>query len=88
MDPRVLTNSSDAPIGMLLEYFKEQGCKGLGEVLPKMEFRDPKMQNLFRHCERVGFPLLFDLSGGKRDPTIYDDAGCRSLKSALILSRI
>lgn len=84
VDPRVLTNSSDAPIGMLLEYFKEQGCKGLGEVLPKMEFRDPKMQNLFRHCERVGFPLLFDLSGGKEGSYgIYDDAGLPQLEKCL-----
>ena len=31
VDPRAMTNSADAPLGDLLRYYQDQGCKGLGE---------------------------------------------------------
>jgi predicted TIM-barrel fold metal-dependent hydrolase len=56
----------------------------MGEVLPNMEFLDPKMQNLFRHCQNASFPLLFDLSGVKdRAYGIYDDCGLPQLRECL-----
>ena len=60
IDPRALTNSADAPLDYLLNYYKDMGCKGIGEVMPNLEFLDPRVQNLFKHCEAVGFPLIFD----------------------------
>lgn len=84
IDPRVLTNTSDAPLGFLLEFYRKQGCKGMGEVLPNMEFLDPKMQNLLYHCERVGFPVLFDLSAQRGHfYGIYDSAGLPQLERCL-----
>lgn len=84
IDPRVLTNTSDAPLGYLLEYYRKLGCKGMGEVLPNMEFLDPKLQNLFYHCEQTGFPVLFDLSAAKGESYgIYDDAGLPQLEQCL-----
>nr|MCR5264514.1 hypothetical protein [Clostridiales bacterium] len=34
VDPRALTNSSDAPLGILLDHYKKLGCRGIGEVMP------------------------------------------------------
>ncbi len=84
IDPRVMTNSSDAPLGHLFEYYREQGCKGIGEVMPNMAFLDPKMQNLFKHAETAEFPLIIDLSG--RDNIsygLYDDPGLPQLRQTL-----
>ena len=61
IDPRVMTNSADAPLGNLLRYFRDLGCKGIGEFMPNLPFLDPLVQNVFRHAQDVGFPLTFDI---------------------------
>ena len=84
IDPRALTNSADAPLGDLLRHYRDQGCKGIGEVMPNLAFRDPLTQNLFRHVQDVGFPLIFDISdriGG--DYGLYDDPGLPQLEASL-----
>ena len=84
IDPRVLTNSVDAPLGDLLRHYRDQGCKGIGEVMPNMPFLHPMVQNLFKHVQDVGFPLIFDISdriGG--DYGLYDDAGLPQLECCL-----
>jgi predicted TIM-barrel fold metal-dependent hydrolase len=84
IDPRVLTNTSDAPIGNLLEFYKNQGCRGIGEVLPNLAWNDPRMQNLLHCVEEIGFPLLFDMTGNRdRGYGIYDDPGMPQLEMCL-----
>ena len=51
VDPRALTNSPDAPLEDVLQYYKDRGCKGIGEVMPNMEVKDQKVQNLFKDLE-------------------------------------
>lgn len=84
VDPRALTNSPDAPLDKLLRYYKEKGCKGLGEVMPNMALSDPLVQNLFYHAEAVGLPVIFD--GAVRttnDFGLYDDPGLPQLEWTL-----
>lgn len=84
IDPRALTNSPEAPLGDVLRYYRDQGCKGLGEVMPNLPFLDPLVQNLFRHAEEVGLPLTFDIStriGGTYG--LYDDPGLPQLETSL-----
>lgn len=84
IDPRALTNSGDAPLGDILRYYQDLGCKGIGEVMPNLPFRDLRVQNLFKCVEEVGFPLIFDLSaciGGAYG--IYDDPGLPQLEECL-----
>ena len=57
IDPRAITNSPEAPLGDLLRHYKDQGCRGIGEVMPNMPLWDPKVQNLLRHAEEVGLPV-------------------------------
>ncbi|MBQ7033165.1 MAG: amidohydrolase family protein [Clostridia bacterium] len=84
LDPRVLYNTSDSPIGFLMEHYKKLGCRGLGEVLPSMDFSDPKLHNLMKCAEEVGFPFLFDLTALKGYQFgLYDDAGLPQLENAL-----
>ncbi len=62
IDPRAVSNSSDASLGKVLRYYAEQGCKGIGEVCANLHILDPKVQNLFKHVQDVGFPLTFHLA--------------------------
>lgn len=84
IDPRAMTNSADAPLDILLSYYKEKGCRGLGEVMLNVPLMNPMVQNLFRHAESVGLPVIFDGSdqvGG--DFGLYDDPGLPQLEHTL-----
>jgi uncharacterized protein len=84
IDPRALTNSADAPLDRLLRYYRDQGCKGLGEVMLNVPVMDAMVQNLFKHTQDVGLPVIFDGSdqvGG--DFGLYDDPGLPQLEHTL-----
>ena len=84
VDPRALTNSPDAPLGDLLRHYRDEGCKGIGEVTANLPILDPMVQNLFKHVQDVGFPLTFHLSphiGGYYG--LYDDPGLPGLELSL-----
>ena len=84
IDPRALTNSADAPLDRLLRYYRDQGCKGLGEVMLNVPVMDPMVQNLFKHAQDVGLPVIFDGSdrvGGGFG--LYDDPGLPQLEHTL-----
>lgn len=84
IDPRILTNSSDAPLDRVLRHYKDRGCKGLGEVMPNLPLMDPMVQNLFKHAEDVELPVIFDGSdqvGG--DFGLYDEIGLPQLEKTL-----
>ncbi|HHV96630.1 MAG TPA: hypothetical protein GXX37_09205, partial [Clostridiaceae bacterium] len=57
IDPRALTNSPEAPLDKVLAYYRDRGCKGIGEVMPNLPVIHPLVQNLFRHAEKVGMPV-------------------------------
>ena len=84
VDPRAMTNSCDAPLGEILDFYRDRGYKGIGEVTPNLAISDPLVQNLFRHVERTGFPLTFHLAariGGIYG--LYDDPGLPQLDCSL-----
>lgn len=84
IDPRALTNSADAPLDRLLRYYKDKGCRGLGEVMLNVPVMHPMVQNLFKHAQAVGLPVTFDGSdvvGG--DFGLYDDPGLPQLEHTL-----
>lgn len=84
IDPRALTNSCDAPLGDLLRYYRDKGCKGVGEVMPNLPMAHPMVQNLFKHAQDVGLPVTFD--GSDRtwgDFGLQDDPGLPQLEHTL-----
>lgn len=84
IDPRAISNSAHAPLGDLLRHYKDQGCKGLGEVMPNMPLMDPMVQNLLSHAQDVGLPVIFDGSDQTTgDFGLYDDPGLPQLEHTL-----
>ncbi len=84
LDPRAMNNTPTSKLEYLLDHFKGLGCKGLGEVLPRMEFDDPMMMNLYRAAEKTGLPVLFDMnSSPKRSYGLFDEPGLKKLRHAL-----
>jgi len=84
IDPRGMTNSPDAPLGNWLRHYRDRGCKGIGEVMPNLPFEDLRCQNLFKHVEDVGFPLIFDISTRIGSGYgLYDDQGLPQLENTL-----
>ncbi len=84
IDPRALTNASDAPLDRMLRYYKDKGCKGVGEIMLNIPTLDPLIQNLFKHAEAVGLPVTFDGSdrvGG--DFGLYDEPGLPQLEHSM-----
>lgn len=84
VDPRAMSNSPHAPLERVLEYYKEQGCLGVGEIMPNMRMDDPKVQNLFRAAEKVGLPVTCDGSDQlDGDFGLYDEIGLPQLELSL-----
>lgn len=84
IDPRALTNSYDAPLDRLLRYYKDKGCRGIGEVMLNFPMMHPMVQNLFKHAQDIGLPVTCDGSdvvGG--DFGLYDDPGLPQMEHTL-----
>lgn len=84
IDPRCLSNSATAKLEVILQYYKNLGCRGVGEVMPNMHIMDPKVQNLFRAAEVVDMPVIYDGSSvTTEDFGLYDDIGHPGLEYTL-----
>lgn len=76
VDPRALCNSPFAPLDKVLAYYKDKGCRGVGEIMPNLRTDDDRVQNLFRCAEMVGLPVTWDGSDRTHsDFGLYDDPG-------------
>lgn len=60
--PQMGGNSSDYDLSYFIEYYKDKGAKGLGEVTANFYFDDPFAQNLFHHCQKNEMPLIFHIA--------------------------
>ncbi len=84
IDPRGIGNSVFTDFGVWLRWYKDHGCKGVGEFMPNLPFSHPLVQNFFKQVEAMGFPLIFDISdriGEKYG--LYDDPGLPQLEDCL-----
>lgn len=84
IDPRMDTNDGNANLEFFVEYYKAQGCRGCGEVCANLPFDDPRVEALFRACEKHGLPLTFHVApqiGGCYG--LYDEPGLPLLEKAL-----
>ena len=62
LDPRQLDNSAEADLGRLMRYYTDRGCRGIGEVTANLPFDDPLMENMFKHAQDCGLPMIFHIS--------------------------
>ncbi|MFH1569381.1 MAG: amidohydrolase family protein [Gemmatimonadota bacterium] len=82
IDPRY-GNDPEMDFSHLLEEYVARGCRGMGEVLPKMAFDDPLLLNLYRQAGRFGLPVTFDLQDRPRGYGLRDEYGLPRLERAL-----
>jgi len=83
IDPRFGLNDPSMDFSYLLEEYKARGCKGMGEMLPKMHIDDPRCINLFRQVGKYGFPITFDMNDNPNDYGVRDDYGLPRLEKTL-----
>ena len=84
VDPRARFNSPGSNLVEILKWYRDKGCKGLGEVCANLNFRDPRVQNLFAAAEEVGFPLTFHISPFQDySYGLVDEAGLPGLEESL-----
>ena len=65
IDPRAENNSPESDLSRQLLFYKEKGCRGVGEITANLYFDDPFVQNLFKHCQACAMPLLFHIGPRK-----------------------
>lgn len=82
IDPRY-GNDPTIDFSHLFEEYVCRGCKGVGELLPKMDFDDPRCINLYRQAGKFGLPVLFDMQDRPEGYGLRDDYGLPKLEKAL-----
>jgi len=83
IDPRFGRNSPEMDFSYLLEEYVARGCKGMGEMLPKMDFDDPRCLNLFKQVGQFGLPITFDMQDRVDGYGLRDDMGLPKLERTL-----
>lgn len=82
IDPRY-GNRPDMDFAHLLKEYRARGCRGIGELLPKLEFDDPRCLNLYRQAGTFGLPVLFDMQDRPDGYGLRDEFGLPRLERAL-----
>mgnify|MGYP000474482687 CR=1 FL=1 len=62
VDPRAGTNAPEADLSLHLNFYKERGCRGLGEITANLAFTDPLVRNLLTTPDVNGV-TVFDGAG-------------------------
>ncbi|MBQ1216808.1 MAG: amidohydrolase family protein [Clostridia bacterium] len=85
VDPRAGKNSPTADLGKILAHYKALGAKGVGELTSHLYADDPKMDNLFGHCEEQNLPVTIHVSPAidGYGYGIVDDLGLPRLENIL-----
>ncbi|MBE6366942.1 MAG: amidohydrolase [Lentisphaerae bacterium] len=84
LDPRSLYNTPDAPLEYVLKYYKDKGCKGIGEVTANLDMDDPRVQNLFQAANNCELALTFHLSPQNyKTYGLIEEMGLKKLEKAL-----
>lgn len=84
LHPTMGKNSPDTDFSYFLNYYKEHGAKGVGEVTFNYYIDDPLVDNLFYHCAKCDMPVTIHIApqvGGYYG--IVDDLGLPGLEALL-----
>ena len=84
VDPRAGNYNAKTDLGYLLNYYKERGAKGLGELMAPIYADDPMMDNLFNFCQQLELPVLIHIAPQHGDTYgIVDDLGLPRIERML-----
>jgi predicted TIM-barrel fold metal-dependent hydrolase len=85
VDPRNIANSPDADFTPLLKHYRSQGASGISELSANMPLDDPKMLNLFKHAQDIGFPVTLHFGLEGKGYGVIDDLHLPRLEHVLAL---
>ena len=84
IDPRAAANSANADLSRHVHYYRDQGCRGVGEICANLAFDDPLTFNLFHHCEQCEMPVIFHIAPQLHECYgLVDALGLPALEKAL-----
>ena len=84
VDPRLDTNNLKYDFAPILEQYRSMGAVGLGELTANLWWDDPRVQNLLRGCEAVGFPVTFHIAAQEFNTYgLIAEAGLGALERSL-----
>lgn len=83
IDPRMCTNSPQSNLSYYLDFFRERGAVGAGELQANMYIDDPRMLNLLSHCEKCNMPVTIHFGKPGGVCGVADDLGLPRLEKVL-----
>ena len=83
LDPRMATNSPQDNLSYYLDFYRERGAVGVGELQANMYIDDPRMMNLLGHCEKCGMPVTIHFGKLGEGCGVADDLGLPRLERVL-----
>ncbi len=83
IDPRWLTNDETADLSKAINYYKEMGAKGIGELTANLYIDDPRYMNLFRHAEKCQMPITIHIGKMGGEYGMVDEIGLPRLEKVL-----
>lgn len=86
LDPRMLANSPKTDFSEILNFYKNLGAKGVGELTVNMLIDDPLMDNMFYHCAECDMPVTIHIAPARVQYGYYgikDDVGLPRLEKIL-----
>ena len=83
VDPRWMMHNETSDFSVIMNYYKSKGAKGVGEFTANMDVLDPMMQNVFRHAEKCGLPVLIHIGPKGYKYGIVDDLHLPGIEKTL-----
>jgi hypothetical protein len=83
LDPRMANNSPHDDLSYYLDFFKERGAKGVGELQANLYIDDPRVMNLLYHCQKSHLPITIHFGKLGEGCGIADDLGLPRLEKIL-----
>ena len=85
VDPRFGSNNDKTNFSHYLNYYKSHGAKGVSELISNIDLDDPRMLNLFKHCEECGMSVTLHFGKPEYDYGVIDELHLPKLEKILQL---
>ncbi len=83
IDPRFGNNSEETNFSHYLNYYKSMGARGVSEQIANIYLDDPRMLNLFKHCELCNMSVTLHFGKMGNDYGVVDDLHLPRLEKVL-----
>lgn len=85
LDPRMAWNDVDniPNYSYYIDFYRELGACGVGELQANMMIDDPRVLGLFSHCEKKNFPVTIHFGQLNKGQGLVDDIGLVRLEKIL-----